>query len=243
LYVEIDSSIYFNFSKTSAVEDLRKKVIDSLTKYSMSPNLSTFGGRFKYSKLLQVIDNTDNAITSNITKVRIRRDLKVVLNYPSQYEICYGNRFHVNPSGKNIKSTGFKIPGYSDYVYFTDTPNSDLKTGIISIVKPVTSTFLTSPEVLVRSAGTVNYTTGEILIGNLIVTSTEIENNIIEIQSFPESNDIIALKDLYIVFDVSKSSINMIKDVIASGDDISGVVFSTDDYYRSSYSNGQLTRS
>lgn len=243
LYVEIDSSIYYNLSRINNVEDLRKRVINSLTTYAGSPNLSSFGGRFKYSKVLQVIDNTDTAITSNITKVRIRRDLKVLLNYPSQYEICYGNRFHVNPSGKNIKSTGFKIPNYSDYVYFTDTPNADLKTGTISIVKPISSADLNTATVLVKSAGTVNYETGEILVGNLVVTSTELPGDIIEIQVFPESNDIIALKDLYIVFDVSKSSINMIKDVIASGDDISGVIFSTDDYYRSSYSNGQLTRS
>jgi hypothetical protein len=69
--------------------------------------LNAFGSRFKYSKVLQTIDKTDTAITSNITKVIIRRDLKAQINSPSQYEICYGNKFHVNAGGKNIKSTGF----------------------------------------------------------------------------------------------------------------------------------------
>jgi len=46
---------------------------------------------------------------------------------------------------------------------------------------------------------------------------------------------------LYLSFDVSNSKINMIKDVIASGEDVSGVVF-TRDYYTSSYSNGDLER-
>ena len=64
-------------------------------------------------------------------------------------------------------------------------------------------------------------------------------DNIIEIQAFPESNDVVGLKDLYLSFDVSNSRINMIKDVIASGEDISGVSF-TRDYYTSSYSNGAL---
>ena len=63
-----------------------------------------------------------------------------------------------------------------------------------------------------------------------------------EIQAFPESNDIIGLNDLYISFSIAKSNINMVKDVIASGDDISGTVFSKTDYYRSSYSNGELKR-
>ena len=67
------------------------------------------------------------------------------------------------------------------------------------------------------------------------------QNNIIEIQAFPESNDVVGLKDLYLNFDVSKSTINMFKDVIASGEDVSGVVF-TRDYYTSSYSNGDLER-
>ena len=248
LYVEIDSSVYYNYSQVGSVEDLKTRVKSSLTTYSQSTNLNTFGGRFKYSKALQVIDNTDSAITSNITKVRIRRDLKALINQPTQYEICYGNKFHVNSAGKNIKSTGFKISGEVDTVYFTDTPNEDLKTGTISIVKPypvisgVGTTSVMKTPVVVQSAGTVDYETGEILLGALNITSTDLGGDIIEIQAFPESNDVIGLKDLYISFDVSKSTINMIKDVIASGDDISGVVFSKDSY-RSSYSNGELTRS
>jgi len=196
-----------------------------------------------------VIDNTNAAITSNITKVRIRRDLKVILNAPTQYEICYGNKFHVKSDGKNIKSTGFNILGEEDMVYFTDIPNSDLKTGTISIVKdiPVLSSIGSSTTefaipVVVKSAGTVNYETGEILLGAITITSTELPQDIIEIQAIPESNDVIGLKDLYLAFSISKSRINMIKDVIASGDDTSGVVFTTNDYYRSSYSNGDLTR-
>ncbi len=254
LYVEIDSSIYYNYSQVSNVEDLKTSVIKSLNLYSQSPSLNAFGGRFKYSKVLQVIDNTDAAITSNITKVRIRRDLKAQINSLTQYEICYGNKFHINSGGKNIKSTGFKISGSSDTVYFTDTPhtNSDgsfTGTGTIAIVKEtpvlvgVGTTVSLKTQVVVKDAGTVNYTTGEIRLSSLNITSTVLDQDIIEIQAFPESNDIVGLKDLYLSFNISKSKINMIKDVIASGDDVSGVVFSTNDYYRSSYSNGELTRS
>jgi hypothetical protein len=254
LYVEIDSSIYYNYSQVDTLDDLKTRVINSLNSYSNSTDLNSFGGRFKYSKVLQVIDKTDSAITSNITKVRIRRDLKALINFPSQYEICFGNKFHINPLGKNIKSTGFKILGESETVYLTDTPekNSDgsLKgTGVISIVKdsPVAvgsgSTVSLKTPIVVKSVGTVNYETGEILLGTLNITSTSLDQDIIEIQAFPESNDIIGLKGLYLAFDVSKSTINMIKDVIASGDDTSGVLFSSNDYYRSSYSNGELKRS
>ena len=73
------------------------------------------------------------------------------------------------------------------------------------------------------------------------ITSTQRQNNIIEVQAFPESNDVVGLKDLYLNFNVSSSTINTVKDVIASGEDVSGVVF-TRDYYTSSYSNGDLER-
>ena len=238
LYVEIDSSVYYNYSQVSTVESLKTKIINSLTEYSNSTDLSSFGGRFKYSKVLQIIDNSDSSITSNITKVKIRRDLVAILNQFTQYELCFGNKFHIKSDGYNIKSTGFKISIDSDTVYVTDVPNSDGKTGILSIVKPLSDG---SIRVVVKSAGTVDYEKGEIKLGTVNIISTSIANNIIEIQAFPESNDVLGLKDLYLNFSVSESTINMVRDVIASGDEISGTLFAKD-YYTSSYSNGNLIR-
>lgn len=238
LYVEIDSSIYYNYSQVSSVESLKSKIINSLSKYSNSIDLNKFGGRLKYSKILQIIDNTDVAISSNITKVRIRRDLIVSKNIFTQYELCFGNRFHVNSSGYNIKSTGFKIVGESDFVYLSDTPNSDNRTGVLSLVKPLGND---GPRVIVKSAGTVDYMKGEINLSTIKIISTLRENDIIEIQAFPESNDVVGLNDLYLNLNLSRSTINMVKDVISSGDEISGTSF-VRDFYTSSYSNGNLIR-
>jgi hypothetical protein len=248
LYIEIDSSIYYNENQVSNVESLKSNVINSLNLYGNSIELNKFGGRFKYSKLLSTIDNTDRSITSNITKVRIRRDLRAVVNQFSQYELCYGNRFYVREGGFNIKSTGFTIRieefggqvTETEICYFVDKPNDDMKTGVISVVKP-SEKLEDPPIVVIPSAGIVDYEKGEIIINTIYFVSTEKPNNIIEIQAYPDSNDVIGLKDLYLVFDMSKSQINMVKDVIASGDDISGVVFSKDSF-RSSYSNGSLQR-
>ena len=96
-------------------------------------------------------------------------------------------------------------------------------------------------QILIKDAGIVDYKKGEIILNTINITSTASQNNIIEVQAFPESNDVVGLKDLYLSFDVSKSTINTFKDVIASGEDVSGVVF-TRDYYTSSYSNGDLER-
>jgi hypothetical protein len=245
LYVEIDSSIYYNSSQTSTSKSLKVKIENSLSNYANSVDMNKFGGRFKYSKVLQVIDNTDTSITSNITKVRLRRDLKALTNQFAQYELCFGNKFHINSEGFNIKSTGFNISTDADTVYLTDTPNKTSNgeldgsgMGILSIVKTLPDG---TNKVVVKSAGTVNYTKGEITLGTINIIFTSLSNSIIEIQAYPESNDVVGLKDLYLTFDLSKSSINMVRDVISSGDDISGVVFSRD-YYISSYSNGELKR-
>ena len=130
-------------------------------------------------------------------------------------------------------------------VYFTDIPNKNLDgtldgsgKGILSIVKKSSDG---SYKVIVSSVGIVDYDRGEIIIGTINITSTERENNVIEIQAYPESNDVIGLSDIYLSFSVSDSAINMIKDVISSGEDISGVTFARD-YYTSSYSNGELER-
>ena len=245
LYVEIDSTIYYNTSQISNSEHLKTKISDSLTEYANTVDINKFGGRFKYSKILQLIDRVDNAITSNITKVKIRRDLKVLIDTFAQYELCFGNKFHINPEGFNIKSTGFTVSGLSDIVYLNDIPNKKEDgtldgsgKGILSVIAKNQKDEL---RVIAKSAGTVDYNKGEVILNTLNITSTSSPNNLIEIQAFPDSNDIIGLKDLYLTFDVSNSAINMVKDVIASGEDVSGVVFSRD-YYTSSYSNGNLER-
>ena len=245
LYVEIDSSIYFNTTQVSNVDDLKTNVTSALATYSRDVDMNRFGGRFKYSKILQLIDRVDSAITSNITKVRIRRDMKVLTNQFAQYELCFGNMFHINPGGYNIKSTGFTIAGSNDTIYFTDVPNKNADgtldgsgKGVLAAIKRTEQNNL---QVAVKGVGTVDYMKGEILVNTINITSTVADNDIIEIQAFPESNDVVGLKDLYLSFNVSDSTINMVKDVIASGEDISGVSF-TRDYYTSSYSNGDLER-
>ena len=241
LYVEIASSVYYNNSLVSSSSTLKTSVINSLNAYANSVQLNQFGGRFKYSKVLQVIDKTDDAITSNITKVIMRRDLQASTNQFAQYELCFGNQFHVNTSGFNIKSTGFFIRGESSIVYLTDVPNSDLRTGVLSIVKENVTGNTSVFTVIKPDAGIVDYIKGEIILTTVNITSTVKPNNIIEIQAFPESNDVVGLKDLYISFSVADSTINMVRDVISSGDEISGVQF-TRDFYTSSYSNGSLKR-
>ncbi len=235
LYVEIDSAVYYNSSQVSNVNEVKSNVVSVLNTFSTS-NINKFGGRFKYSKLGQIIDGSDSSITSNITRVIIRRNMKCLLNRSAQYELCYGNAFKKNAGGFNIKSTGFTLANQTGTLYFTDVPDATGNMGVLSVVKE--SSESNEYTVVVKSAGTIDYEKGEIIVNTLNITSTIKPNDIIEIQAFPDSNDVIGLKDLYLSFSVSDSTINMVKDTISSGEQISGVGYKT----TSSYLNGSLKR-
>jgi len=245
LYVELHSTVYYDSSKVPDFSDLKTSITSSLTRYANNVEMNKFGGRFKYSKINQLIDRVHEGITSNITKVIVRRDLKASLNQFAQYELCFGNRFHINPEGFNIKSTGFTVSGSSKTAYLTDVPNKksdgSLDGSNMGTLSVVSRNEKNESNVIKKDIGTVDYKKGEIILNTINITSTVSANNVIEIQAFPESNDVIGLKDLYLSFDVSNTTINMVRDVIASGEDVSGVVFARD-YYTSSYSNGVLER-
>lgn len=234
LFVELDSTVYYNTNMISSVSDLQTKVINSLTTYANSSDINKFGGRFKYSKVQKIIDETDTSITSNITKVIIRRDLQADTNNFAQYELCYGNAFHNRREGFTIKSTGFTVDGIRGTLYFSDAYVNDT-TGRLFVFR-LTSTG--EPEVVITNAGTVRYDTGEILIDTIRILSTVKPNNVIEVQAIPESNDIIGLKDLYVQLSVANSTVSTVQDIISTGADTSGTRFIS----TSSFLNGKYIR-
>jgi hypothetical protein len=188
--------------------------------------------------MVSLVDDVNNAITSNITKVKIRRDLIPVYNKLATYEICFGNRFHIKKKdiidgkGYNIKSTGFTIEGVDGTLYMSDSPLDNEK-GSIFFFKIVEN----RPFIVSNNVGTVNYIKGEILLSPVIFTSSENPSGV-QIQAVPDSNDVIALQDIYLELNIANTTVNMVEDTISSGENISG----TDYIVTSSYVNGKFTR-
>lgn len=233
LYVEVDSTVYYNVNASTRPELVRTKVLNTLTTYSKSSDVNNFGGRFKYSKVTTLIDDSDKSITSNITKVRMRRDLNPAINTFATYELCYGNQIHIKKDGYSIKSTGFTINGIADTLYMADVQVSG-NSGKIFFFKLENNV----PVIVKNAAGSVDYKRGEILLDVVNITSTSLSNGLIEVQAVPESNDVIGLKDLYLQVDVKNSVVNMIEDTISSGENISATQYVP----TSSYLNGKYTR-
>ena len=239
LYIEYDSTVYYNTNLAPSSDFVKTIVANNINNYANSIELNKYGARFKYSRYQGIIDDTHESITSNITKIQIRRDLRASLNQFANYEICFGNEFHIkNINGYNIKSSGFKISGIADTLYMADVPNQDERTGEIFFFKLDSPT---QPAIVRRSVGTIDYIKGEILMNsvNIISTSKSVQGqSIVEIAVVPKSNDVIGLQDLYLQLDINKSTLNMLSDDVSSGADPSGTTYTT----TSSYTNGNLVR-
>ena len=219
LYVEYESTVSYDSSFIPDRLNLQTRITSSIQTYAKSSDINSFGGRLKYSKLQSIIDNVDDGITSNITNIKMRRNLVPLYNELANYEICYLNRFHADLEGFNVKSTSFKLDGVNGDIYLTDFPNLDQKTGVI---KFFTLSNLDEVIYVNQNAGKIDYVKGEIILFPTNIVSTGLSGRI-EIQVIPESNDIISKQNLYIILDTSANSrLTLIEDVVSSGSNRSG---------------------
>ena len=222
LYVEFKSTVSYDSGFVSDPLNLQSRIISAIETYAKSTDINSFGGRLKYSKLLSQIDKVDTGITSNITTLVIRRNMVPLYGQLATYEVCYGNRFHADLEGFNIRSSAFKLDGVDGNVYLTDFPNSNQLTGVVK--------FFTMDNGVIRyinnNAGNVDYVKGEVDLFPVNIVSTSLSNRI-EIEATPESNDIVAKENLYIVLDTTgNSQLNLLEDVLVSGSNVSGTNYS-----------------
>ena len=248
LYVEADVETYYNPNKAPSASFVQNLVTQNIQKYSDSSELNQFGARFKYSKFQKVVDSSNESITSNITTVKMRRDMQVRLNTFAEYELCFGNRFHVKNHGHspvyqgtllgyNIRSTGFTVSGISGTVYLGDRPTGNLEKGTVFLFKLNSPT---EPIIVKQNVGVIDYMKGEIKLNPINIISTMVNKNspIVEISVNPFSNDVIGLQDLYLQLDVNNTTVSSVADNISSGNDVSG----TNYIVSSSYGLNTLVR-
>ena len=241
LYIEIDSKIYYNTNLANSGASVSSIVSQNATKYAESSEMNKYGARFAYSKFLNIIDQSSEAITSNITTVQMRRDLRAALNSLAEYSVGFGNAFHIKSmDGYNIKSSAFRISGFTEDVYLSDIPNTNRENGSLFFFT-LPSPASTTPTIVRRNVGSIDYKKGIITINPINVLSGKIKDGqtIIELSACPASNDVIGLQDLYLQLDISTSNFETVVDDISSGLDPAASEY----IVTSSYANGTLVRS
>ena len=199
LYIEPNVSVYYNCNAGGSKNDIINAVMNAILEYVNNEDLMGFGGRFKFSKFQCLIDGADPSITSNITSLRMKRDLRVALNSFTEYEICFGNcTFVKNCEGHNIRSSAFNVSGIQGHVYLSDKPDpNDHSKGSMFLFRLMSPT---NPETVKENIGTIDYEHGEIKLAPINITDTEITRDfpLIEIDTAPCSNDILGSNDLYL---------------------------------------------
>ena len=242
LYVEINSKVYYNTNLAPSSEFVSSIIQNNANRYAESTELNRYGARFKYSKFLKTIDDSHESVTSNITTIQMRRDLRVVLNTFAEYQIGFGNEFHIKSmDGFNIKTSAFRISDIQQDVYLADIPDTNRETGSLFLFT-VPSVNSPTPSIVRRNIGNINYKNAIITLNPINILSTKkIKDgqSILEISTTPKSNDVIGLQDLYLQLDISKSNFEMVVDEISSGLDPSASNY----IVTSSYVNGNLVRS
>jgi hypothetical protein len=217
LYVDLVSFVYYNPNITRLdASEVKNVVLNSLSALNASGEYNKFGGKFKFSKVQKIIDDSEGSITSNITRVSMRKNVSVTLNARVNYNICYGNRINQQTSTEpSVSSSGFKIVGDDINTYYLNDDGAG--TLRLYYVKG-TGEF----EYVDGLWGTVDYDMGDIVINDLIIQSTNIANNQLQISAIPRSNDLVSLRETYLTIGIDNTSVSVVEDTISSGSNLSG---------------------
>ena len=216
LYIDITSFVYFNPNLTRRTQaDLKNIVIAAFNILNSGSEFNKFGGKFKYSKLQKIIDDSDPSFTSNITKIMMRKNVPVTLNARVNYKVCYGNAIFSSTDRPSVTTTGFNIAGDAVNTYYLqDDGKGSLQ---LFYVKDTGE-----KEFIDGLWGSVDYVLGEVVINDVIIRDTPYAINQIRINAVPKSNDLISLRETYLTIGIDNTVVNVVEDVISSGSNVSG---------------------
>ena len=214
---------YNNIVTNKSSTDLETSVSAAISTFSDN-ELEKFEGIFRYSKLTGMIDNVDTSILSNITTIRMSQALTPTIDTAAKYTISFNNAFY-HPHTAHapiISSTGFTIAGKTDTLYFDDDGSGNVRTySQLASVK----TYIDN------EAGTVDYTTGEIVITSITVTGVSNTDGTITLTVTPDSNDIVPVRNQILEIDTTNMTVTGDSDTIAAGGSNAGTQYSTTSSY------------
>jgi len=209
---------------TKSVGDLETLIRTTITNYN-SNDLQNFDVVFRHSKISRLIDGTDSSILSNSTRITLNKIVTPVLNTITQYVINFNNPLynphvdHNKVMGGITSSTGFTISTNTNTLYLDDDGSGNIRT--YYLVGGTTRTYVDS------TAGTIDYTTGKIVLTDLTITGTTSTDGKISIDILPASNDIVSVRNQLLEIDLANTSVDGTVDVIVSGGSSAGTGYTT----------------
>jgi hypothetical protein len=230
--VILNSTVRFDSKLTTkTAATIKSEVISSLTNYNTNI-LQRFDGIFRYSKVTGLIDDADASIVSNITTVRVRKSFTPILNTSTRYDVYFRNAFYNPHTGHNadmggiLSSSGFKIDGNNNEMFLDDDGSGNIRRYYFDGGVRVYAN---------NTQGTVNYTTGQVTLNSLNITSISnirgSSSSVIEITVVPNSNDIVPVRNTIVEIDIANSTVTVEKDTFIGGGNEAGVGYTTPSSY------------
>tara|TARA_B100001175_G_scaffold37251_1_gene27109 strand:+ start:694 stop:2499 length:1806 start_codon:yes stop_codon:yes gene_type:complete len=199
LYLELTSKIYYTGTKTQLLPlEIATKSSNAIVEYLKTSQTEKFNGKFRYSKFIGVIDNSDISINSNDTDITMRKDFIAQINTSAFYEVCYQNPFLVDCNNPVVSSTGMTVFEFPTYTSYLEDRSGKL---VLYRLDPVSGDKI----LLNDSVGTVDYTNGEIMMTDFTILKGTFSDNRIELRVKPANKDIEVKREAYLDVDVSKS--------------------------------------
>ena len=206
LFVELTSKIYYNGDMTDqTTSQIRDKVIGSVQSYLDTSDTEKFNGKFRYSKMIGVIDDADKSINSNLTSITMRKDFYPSLNSTFYYEVCFQNAFDKDCDDPILSSTGFRVTEYPNFDVYVEDRNKKI---VLYRLDSVTG----EKVVLDSDIGDIDYVKGELKMYNLTIIKGSFFDNRISVRVKPLLNDVKALREVYLDVDVANSSFTAYKE-------------------------------
>ena len=233
-FIILETTFKYDSSLTTKdVSTLETNVINAVSSYN-TDTLENFTGMFRYSAVGQTIDGADTSILSNITKVKMYKNITPTLSSGLKYTLSFNNAFFNPHSGHNatgggiVSSTGFKINDDSstNEHFLDDDGEGNIRVYYLS----GTTRIYTS-----SSFGTINYTTGELILTSANITSISnvdgAASTVIRVTVQPDSNDIVPVRNQVLSIDTANSTFTGSVDEIESGSSQAGTGYTTTSSY------------
>jgi len=230
--VLLTSTVKYDTKATTKSSDtLKSDIINAISSYNTN-TLQKFDSIYRHSKLTGIIDSVDNSVLSNITTVKIRKSFTPTLASSTKYNIYFRNALFNPHAGHNmaaggiLSSTGFKVTGNDNEMFFDDDGNGNvrryfLQSGIKSYAN--------------ETQGTIDYRTGSITLNSLNVASISnirgATSTVIELTITPDSNDVVPVRDQIVEIDIANSNITVTADSFVGGSADAGVGYTTTSSY------------
>jgi hypothetical protein len=211
IYIILNTVVKYDSDSTRlSSNDIKTIVTQTIQNYNLT-DINKFSKYFRYSKLSRLIDASERSILSNITTMSIRKELDVQLGIGVRYEINFSNELddttklrtttHPYGAGNKLSSNEFSYGGYTN-CFLEDNA------GFIRIyrISGVTTVGLQN------NAGTINYTTGKIILSNFAPTAFADGGTTLKLTAIPASKDVLPLRNQIISIRDEDISVSMIDD-------------------------------